>query len=376
MRAGLLTTCAALLFLLALACGGGHRHSAQITPSPEEPIPAAQITEDALIAGFHRLFPDAVKRPAELMNPEATVVEDLTAVLITEGGEGQPLVKLSFSATNYADYNNDTVVDIKDLTPLAARFNLGYNDSPPPEELLSPRLVNGHPDTLFNRRIAAVDGNGDSAVNISELTPIAANFNAELSGYNIYRAEVIDSLLTWSEVPLANLLGGASSLSVSISEWTDAEESRTGLDASAQGRLFFELTTEAPPEGETYGFRACAFGHGEEGPHGNAATVSRPSTEDTTPPYWLDKAGISGTRALDEGVEVSWGTAVDAKSPPVHYRIYYSPGTELDWGSATVIEETPSYSRGRWERGINTPKSPPLHAYPSLVGNLSSKEAK
>ena len=344
----MLTIGAMLLAIASMfACGGRGNRNTQVVPGFDNAPPAGSpMTEDALIAEFHRLFPDAEKRPAELMNPQLTVVDDLAADLITEDEHGAsldpPLTKLTFSATNYADYNNDTVVDIKDITPLAARFNTSYDDSPLPEEILSPRLINGHPDTLFNRQIAATDGNGDGAVNISDLTPIAANFNAELSGYNIYRAEVIDSLLTWSEVSLGNLLDGASSLSVSIAEWTDAEEALTGNTASAQGRLFFELTTEAPPEGETYGFRASAFGHGEEGPYGNAATVSRPSTEDTTPPYWLDKAGISGTRALDEGVEVSWGTAVDAKSPPVHYRIYYSAGTELDWGSATVIDDVAS----------------------------------
>ena len=304
--------------------------------------------EQKLIDEFHRMYPDAEKRPASLLNPEATAVIDLTAELIAEDELGQPLdpsrVRLTFTATNFADYNNDGAVNISDITPLAQRFGLEYDDTPMPGDLLSARHILGHPDTRHNRLVAGADGSGNGKVDIADITPLAVNFNSELAGYNLYRAEVVDSLLTFSSVPLPNLLEGTSSLSVSLAKWGDAEEQRTGMDAGVSGRFVITLETEAPPDGEVYGYRAQAWGEGEEGPNGNVTTVGTPAAVDTVPPYWIDTVGVTSTLALDEGVEVNWGAAYDNVTPPVHYRLYYSPGTELDWGTATVVDDvTPPY---------------------------------
>ena len=342
----MLTVTGALVLLLAAGCGGGHKRSAKVVPLPEQPATTAQMTEGELVAEFHRLYPDAEKRAAELMDADATAVDDLTAELVTEDELGRPLdpprVRLSFTATNFADYDNDGAVGISDITPLAQRYGMEYDDAPPPDDLLSERTTLGHPDTRHNRLVAGADGSGNGTVDIADITPLAMNYNAELAGYNIYRAEVVDSLLTFDEVSLPNLLSGASELSVALDEWAEMEESQSGLGAGITGRYVITLETEAPPEGEVFGFRAHAFGDDEEGPSGNVATVGWPSEKDTMPPLWLGTAGITGAHGLHMKVEVQWGKAVDVESPPVHYRIYYSPGEELDWESAAIIDDVTS----------------------------------
>jgi hypothetical protein len=301
------------------------------------------MTEDELVAEFKRLYPDAEKRAAELMDADRTVVDDLTSELITEDELGQPLdpprVRLSFTASNYADYDNDGAVKIADITPLAQRYGMEYDDAPPPDELLSERTVLDHPDTRHNRLVAGADGSGNGEVEIADITPLAINYNSELVGYNIYRAEVVDSLLTFSEVPLPNLLEGASELTVALTEWAEVEEGQSGLSAGVAGRYVITLETEAPPPGEVFGFRAHAFGDDEEGPKSNVATIGCPSEGDTTPPFWVETVGV--TEVIPQAnyeLEVRWGEARDGESPPVVYRVYYASSDGFSLPTATALE--------------------------------------
>src|SRR5690606_17129625 len=67
------------------------------------------------------------------------------------------------------------------------------------------------------------------------------------------------------------------------------------------------------------------------------------STEDTTPPYWLDTVGVQKLIPSSEQIRVEFGTAEDSQSPPVNYRVYWEQSTEgsldpFDYGTAQSMD--------------------------------------
>jgi len=73
----------------------------------------------------------------------------------------------TWSYRNVGDYNQDGIVNIMDITPLAAHFNESADEG--------------------NEWI---DGNGDGAITILDVTPLAANFFCDVAGYEIEGATV------------------------------------------------------------------------------------------------------------------------------------------------------------------------------------------
>jgi len=95
-------------------------------------------------------------------------VDDLE---LTDNGDGT--YTLTWTYKNSGDYNQDGIVDIKDLVPLAAHFGENWEvpmEYPPPPA-------------------PPYDGNEDGVVDIKDLTPIAANFFCDVAGYSIEGSE-------------------------------------------------------------------------------------------------------------------------------------------------------------------------------------------
>jgi hypothetical protein len=107
--------------------------------------------------------------------------------------------ELDFGMYNPGDYDQNGVVNISDLTPLAMHF--------------MESVPTGDPDSI----LAVVDGDGNGIINISDVTPIGANFGNALSGYRVY-FEASDlaipasdsapsSAVPMRELPLSEALG-------------------------------------------------------------------------------------------------------------------------------------------------------------------------
>jgi len=129
-------------------------------------------------------------------------VSDL--VVLAGGG-----LRLMWSYRNIGDYNQDGVVSISDVTPLAIHY------------LATVAVPNSIEDV--------VDGNRDGVVNISDITPIAINFGVNCSGYALQNSPTGEpsgpGWSTYLTVPLGQ--------------------------AAGIGRLVFDLTAE-PGEYEYY----------------------------------------------------------------------------------------------------------------------------
>jgi len=94
----------------------------------------------------------------------ANHVDDLS---VTDNDDGT--YTLSWTYLNQGDYNQDGVVNVMDITPLAAHFN---EESGPENEW--------------------VDGNGDGTINIQDLTTLAAKFQVSVGAYRLEGAPAED----------------------------------------------------------------------------------------------------------------------------------------------------------------------------------------
>ncbi|OPX23614.1 MAG: hypothetical protein B1H03_01115 [Planctomycetales bacterium 4484_113] len=134
-------------------------------------LPTPAGVDDALFARLKQALAEALiarraRAASMLPTGPANSVDSLDSTN-TSADE----VVLEWQGKNIGDYSMDGIVNISDITPLAAHFN---------EEVASA----AHPDTA-----AWIDGNGDGVINISDITPLAANFGNSLSGYVVLHAE-------------------------------------------------------------------------------------------------------------------------------------------------------------------------------------------
>ena len=345
-----------------------------------------------------------------------------------------------------ADYNNDGVVSISDITPLAVYFGGEVGDG------------------VNDQQEAWVDGNGDTIVNIMDITPLAAYFGHVINGYFIYRrvegipdsekqlpnlhapspitifrphanpytpahytyadASYIDDLpaeggtFVYRVVAAGDTEGGpefSESVTVGVGADTLPPHGPEGpafpfkgvkAISKGNGRLKVDYAldaSDAQPTGEFtprseiryflyLGFPDASTGinlntliadpieiTGVDSPYiwddldfdaagkqqlingtqyavyiaaednaGNrtspslgtvkTGTPSATSRNDFEPPIWQGPPGITDAVAGDGGVRITFSSAVDAASPPVHYRLYYSEQIPFNLLSATQVD--------------------------------------
>jgi len=146
------TTVVFAVVLLAVLCSA--------TQSQSETSPLG------MRASLHsRTLKTASKPPSGQSNR----VDDLELI---DNGDGT--YTLAWSYFNVGDYNQDGIVNIQDITPLAAHFNESADAS--------------------NEWI---DGNGDTIINISDITPLAAGFFSQVAEYAVESSG--DEGESWSE---------------------------------------------------------------------------------------------------------------------------------------------------------------------------------
>ena len=98
----------------------------------------------------------------------ADEVNDLT-ISSSEGGS----ITLTWSYRHCGDYNQDGIVNIMDLTPLAVHFGESAD-----EEGIWPYAID-----------EVIDGNEDGAITVGDVTPLAAGFGGEVMGYYVEESE-------------------------------------------------------------------------------------------------------------------------------------------------------------------------------------------
>ncbi|MCD6282276.1 S8 family serine peptidase [bacterium] len=193
---GTIITLVIFAFALVLtACGGG-KHKVPGLPDMSTAQPVAQAPtevslDDALAELDAYPAPDGVDAAlfaqlkdelAKQLNAkgvskivstpptgEANRVDDLELI---DNGNGS--YTLTWSYRNVGDYDQDGIVGISDITPIA----IHYNEEVPEED-----------KELRNSIQAVVDGSENGVVDIADITPIAMNYGCEIAGYSVQEAD-------------------------------------------------------------------------------------------------------------------------------------------------------------------------------------------
>lgn len=190
--------------------------------------PTSAELEQLLQAELDRLGVDRHKHARSAPSGPENSVINLSAFVVDPDGNG-PLaptaVNFSWTERSAGDYNQDGLVGVSDLTPLGVYFErwVQYDDpalhagieSWPTGDPLDDGGVNpGDPPAAGsgaeNWRLARVDGNRDGLITVSDITPIAQNWQHWLDGYRVYRRRPGETEFT----KLPHPSGPASALSV------------------------------------------------------------------------------------------------------------------------------------------------------------------
>ena len=184
----LLLVAAAVLLLNTAGCGS----RSQVMTGSQRSTTAAELEsalQDSLAAALTRADQPVARMACRAPEGEGNRVRDLQVI---QDGDGAWL--LTWRYRNTGDYNQDGVVGIQDVTPLAIHFG---------EQVLPEDAE------IRNSIPAVIDGSGNGKVGIEDVTPIAVNFGAEVSHYLVEVAPAIDGdYEELAQVPRAAMLGG------------------------------------------------------------------------------------------------------------------------------------------------------------------------
>jgi len=208
----------------------------------------------------------------------ANAVGDLRAAGFADGQ-----LTLAWSYVNIGDYNQDGIVNIIDITPLAVHFGESVIDYPAADP---------------------VDGNGDGFITIADITPLAAHFFTSCAGYVVQGTSSAGGLyddLTTADLP----------------------------SPSGEGRTLLEVTVEL---GEYRYFRVVPFdGEAIRGEPGNVVHY------EIAPPRI---AGLNRTGGVT-GEEVQFSPTV-AGARPMSFEWDFAGGAE----PSNPIDEEPTVLLG------------------------------
>ncbi len=198
-------------------------------------------------------------------------------------------ISLTWSYRNVGDYNQDGVVSIQDITPLAEHFFHQVGDDP------------------FD---GIIDGSKDGTISIQDITPLAQNFFAQCAMYHVQGAPTSDG--NFEDVLVVQF-------------------------ASAQGKEVGRATFTTDPFeiGENRWFRVRPA----DSDH-NLGAISSPLVRVTTNPP--DLTGVIPTTGLS-GSDITFTPTVTGNQPFFNWQWSFIDSTLGEWASpATSTERNPT----------------------------------
>lgn len=236
---------------------------------------------------------------------QASIVDDTIGKLAT----------ISFVEKNLGDYDLSMDVAIPDITPIAVRY------------MQIPTSMDPTVDPA-----AVVDGDMSGEVGISDITPIAVNYLNVVSAYAVkwgYFDEAGGSNVIVGDLPNLTETGAPYSISRDYS----------GNGLRPRYTYTFDYGASAEYDGadaENLRFWIRPYGAGEYGIEGGPFSTKVSGGGDTTPPVWQTGFGIiSSSYNIDNSeINITFGVATDANTPPVKYAAYWQTGTELVYAGA------------------------------------------
>lgn len=170
--------------LLLIACG--HTSQRRIPSSALQPasinladavaqldaMQAPEVVDAAVFAQLKNSLRAALIARGEdkiVSTPPTGASNAIPDFTLTDIGGG--MAELTWSYYNEGDYNQDGIVSVADITPLAIHFGEGW--------------AIGQENSLH----AVVDGSGNGTVDIADVTPIAMNFGVEAAGFLVQQCD-------------------------------------------------------------------------------------------------------------------------------------------------------------------------------------------
>ena len=215
--------CALAFLLLSFAGCGGQREAVSSAAGPDLVKQLAELqalpAPDNVPDDVWRQLKDAL---AAYLNQHHS--DGRIAAAAATGDSSRPQLSfdsgtntLSWRFSTSGDYDQNGEVNISDLTPLGANFGASSGGGAFP----------------YATALSVIDGDGNGEINISDITPIGANFGVRTTSYNVY------TTLDAGDYPPGN--GAASTLAALGTVALDAATGSSGTD-----RLQFSFTLPEP----------------------------------------------------------------------------------------------------------------------------------
>ena len=227
-------------------------------------------------------------------------------------------VTLAWDERNIGDYNNNSQVEIADITPVGKYFGQQVAGAAVPAELV------------------LVDGDENGEINLADLTPIGRNYLHYIQGFTVYYATGA------SPQP-----GDFTSIAVPpvsrLAVWDAATPEQR------KQRLHYEYSAGVTDGPNHYYVRAYSEDDGapSEGPPSNVVTYT--ATLGNQPPYWESTPGLlSAVGSGLDGIRLSFGKAIDPESGAVSYILRYVLGQQPIGSPGTLSVTIPTGELGQW----------------------------
>jgi len=310
------------------ACGGGD--SSPSSPASGGPAPTLAEMELMLQAEFDRLGIDPDKVPAGVPQGAENGVFDLELEVIDpdgEGGDPPTGVELTWTERMIADYDQNGLITAGDLTPLGIHYKKTIDYDDPSLHGGNDYWPAGNPDDdgsgTENWRLARIDGNGDGWLEVSDITPLALQWNARMSGYVIERA-VNQGTGQW--IFDAEYVDIGYGTLPSVPRSVNFLPGEMSVDPNKPVRYSVTVPMADTGNAQLFRVRAHDDATAETGSPSNSTIYLPTITTDTTPPVWVDTIGVTNLIPAPNQLTVEFGTAEDSQSPPVTYRVYWADG--------------------------------------------------
>ncbi|GEM_PF-3167428 len=242
----------------------------------------------------------------------AAAVPDLPVSMIPDLAVDFDTGDVTFSYVNVGDYNQNSLVEVADITPVGVNWDEESPDFPDPFPF----------DTIGS----VVDGNNNGLIEVADITPIGQNWDKACLRWRLYGGDAADYPEDAADDNgVATLLGTI--------------EFPVGL--TLFNRLAVEETIDdaAGFVGEGMWLRPV----GDQDDEGIPSNMYVPQPSDTDAPVWdfvPEGEGVIEVIPLDGGLRITWGSATDDSD--FNYLGWVQDGGSIDYEAAPDITVPPS----------------------------------
>jgi hypothetical protein len=285
------------------------------------------VLQSQLEAALHALGKDSSKLVAITASGSENMAFDLTLEVCSATGQpvspGSPTashVRLSWTERIVGDYDFNGEVNLADLVPLSRFLRRSVSYDQPELHAGFAAWPSGSPNAVplgnppaNNWHLARVDGDSNGEINAADILPIARHWGEQLDGYVIERGiNRGTGVMNWERLDASSGSNFAGAVLRSF-------------DPAAGRSVLYSLLLPISEAHFAQSFRVRGWSYAS----GNAPVASPEvhylpdAVNDLAPPIWDEMPGAQLLVPDDQQLTVFFGTASDAQSPPVRYRVFW-----------------------------------------------------